>query len=140
MPGKKSQPPPDSSQDFRRVRRELEVTQAEMGKILGLSVKAVQSYEQGWRRPPDSIRRLLMVVFVSHRLWNHRHTIACWEQKRCPRKVRNECRAYQVRQGHLCWLITGTKCDGIDLRDCDKKRAACEKCAVYKRLVGPPRA
>ena len=140
MPARRDDPSGDVAQEFRRVRRELNVTQGELAHILGLSAKAVQSYEQGWRRPPDSIRRLLMVVFVSHRLWTRRHTIACWEQKRCPREIRKECRAYQVRQGHLCWLVTGTKCGGIDLRDCDKKREACQKCAVYKHLVGRPRA
>ena len=122
------------SQTFRRIRNELDVTQNEMAHILGLSEKAVQSYEQGWRQPPESVQRLLNVVYVAHRMRKRGDTITCWEVKDCLPSVRRNCTAYQTRQGHLCWLLTGTQCAGQDLHTCHAKNQACHKCKVYRRL------
>jgi hypothetical protein len=36
----------------------------------------------------------------------------CWERKKCPPGVRERCIAYVTSQGHLCWFLTGTICEG----------------------------
>ena len=120
--------------DFRHARHELDVTQSEMAYILGLSEKAVQSYEQGWRQPPETIRRLLNVVLVSHRLKRLKHNVACWQQKHCPPALRKSCRAFQLRQGALCWLLKGTKCNAKPSANGKPKSPDCSKCKVPKRL------
>lgn len=140
MAQKKAEEPSPASQTFRHMRRELKVTQDEMARILGVSAKAVQSYEQGWRQPPDAVLRLLNVVFIAHRAGAWKHTIRCWEIKRCPPRIRNQCRAYQTRQGHLCWLVRGTKCKSPGVKSCADGYDTCLKCKVRLRLLGRPSA
>ena len=122
------------SECFRRVRSELSVTQNEMAHMLGLSEKAIQSYEQGWRHAPESVQRLLNVVHAAHHTRKRGETIACWEQKHCPPSVRKHCAAFQTRQGHLCWLLTGAHCGGQEMSSYEEKTAACHRCKVYRRL------
>ena len=120
-------------EEFRRVRGELGVTQTEMACVLGLSEKAVQSYEQGWRNPPESVHRLLNVVYTSHRIRKRGRAIVCWVERDCPPSVRKNCRAFQMRQGHLCWLLRGSTCRHKDA-DADGKNRECQKCKVYRWL------
>ena len=119
---------------FRRVRDEIKVTQNEMAAILGLSEKAIQSYEQGWRHPPDSVQRLLNVVYITHRIGKRGETVTCWAEKHCLPSVRKRCAAYQTRQGHLCWLLTGTHCGGQEMANYEEKGEACHRCKVYRHL------
>ena len=41
----------------RSLRDELDRSQREMAEILGVSTKAVQSYEQGWRQTPPHVEQ-----------------------------------------------------------------------------------
>ena len=43
--------------EFSRIRQHLGKTQKEMAQLLGTSVKAIQSFEQGWRSVPGHIER-----------------------------------------------------------------------------------
>jgi DNA-binding XRE family transcriptional regulator len=43
--------------EFSIIRRHLEKTQSQMGQLLGVSSKAVQSFEQGWRKIPAHMER-----------------------------------------------------------------------------------
>ena len=38
--------------EFAFYRKQLGKTQREMGQLLGTSIKAIHSYEQGWRNVP----------------------------------------------------------------------------------------
>jgi DNA-binding XRE family transcriptional regulator len=40
------------STDFKEIRAKLVKTQKEMAQLLGVSIKAIHSYEQGWRKIP----------------------------------------------------------------------------------------
>ncbi len=42
---------------FSKARARLAKTQKELSELLGVSLKAVQSYEQGWRSVPVHIER-----------------------------------------------------------------------------------
>lgn len=48
-----------SGADFARLRASLGKSQRELAGLLGLSLKAVESYEQGWRNVPSHVERLL---------------------------------------------------------------------------------
>ena len=54
-----------------------------MARLLGLSVKAVHSYEQGWRKIPGSVERQAFFLYSRHRD-THRRPIVCWSAKNCP--------------------------------------------------------
>ena len=43
--------------EFLRARKILEKTQKELAELLGSSIKAVHSYEQGWRTVPAHVER-----------------------------------------------------------------------------------
>ena len=45
------------SKEFKMFRSRLERTQKEMAQLLGISIKAVHSYEQGWRKIPGHVER-----------------------------------------------------------------------------------
>ena len=60
------------------VRTELGVSQSGLAALLGCSVRAVQSYEQGWRKPPDHVRRSLLLLLVARR--RGRFSIVGWSK------------------------------------------------------------
>jgi DNA-binding transcriptional regulator YiaG len=43
--------------EFQLIRKELLKTQKQMSELLGISLKAVQSFEQGWRSIPPYVER-----------------------------------------------------------------------------------
>ena len=45
--------------EFRRLRKILHKNQKQMAQLLGVSLKAVHSYEQGWRVVPPAVERQL---------------------------------------------------------------------------------
>ena len=45
------------SKEFCYIRKKLNKTQKQMAQLLGTSVKAVHSYEQGWRKVPAYVER-----------------------------------------------------------------------------------
>ena len=49
--------------EFTRIRRYLGKSQNQIARLLRVSPKAVQSFEQGWRRIPVYIERQLLVLF-----------------------------------------------------------------------------
>ncbi|MGC8863136.1 MAG: helix-turn-helix domain-containing protein [Armatimonadota bacterium] len=48
------------------VRLEIGLSQSELAAPLSVGKRAVQSYEQEWRKPSDAVKRLLLVL-VAHR-------------------------------------------------------------------------
>ena len=51
------------SKEFVKHRKNLNKTQKEMAQLLGVSIKAIHSYEQGWRTvPPHAERQMFFLV------------------------------------------------------------------------------
>ena len=48
------------SSEFKEFRAKLGKTQAQMAQLLGVSLKAVHSYEQGWRSVPTAVERQML--------------------------------------------------------------------------------
>jgi DNA-binding transcriptional regulator YiaG len=48
--------------EFSQIRQGLAKTQAELARLLCVSPRAVQSYEQGWRDIPAGIERQLLFI------------------------------------------------------------------------------
>ncbi|HEY8272869.1 MAG TPA: helix-turn-helix domain-containing protein [Pseudobdellovibrionaceae bacterium] len=57
-------PPPDvSAKDVAKIRsRNLHMSQGAFAKLLGVSVRVIQSWEQGDKKPSGAARRLLQVA------------------------------------------------------------------------------
>ena len=51
-----------TSEEFSQYRKQLGKTQKSLSKLLGVSLKAVQSYEQGWRAVPAHVERQIFFL------------------------------------------------------------------------------
>ncbi len=119
---------------FAAVRRHLEKTQNQMAHILGVSPKAIQSFEQGWRKIPVYIERqvLLIVALKSHAT---KKTKPCWVTRHCSAECKENCPAWQFDAGHLCWFINGTICEGTTQTSWKDKMKICGDCEVYRSML-----
>ena len=48
---------------LKEIRARLEMTQVEFADSLGITLRALQSYEQGWRKVPNTVIRLITLTF-----------------------------------------------------------------------------
>jgi DNA-binding XRE family transcriptional regulator len=122
--------------EIARLRGWLEKTQAQLAQLLGVSLRAVTSYEQGWRPVPVHVERQ-MLLLVSLRLAQKRKVKPCWVVKRCAPTVRNECPVWEFQAGQMCWFIAGTHCQGAVQLDWDDKMRLCRRCEVMRPLLKP---
>jgi DNA-binding XRE family transcriptional regulator len=116
--------------EFSEIRRQLGKTQAQMAQMLSISHKAIQSFEQGWRKIPTHIERqaLLLLALKSRNLNKGQ---LCWISQKCPPERRDNCPAWELKAGHMCWIINGTICHGKTQGSWSKKIYLCKKCQVY---------
>ncbi len=124
-----------TAKDFRFYREKFQKTQKQMAEILGVSLKAIQSFEQGWRKVPDHVERqvffLLAMKYKGLRSLPH-----CWDQKKCHPESRRSCPAWEFHCGDLCWFINGTICHGNALRSWKQKMKICRRCSVFTSFLG----
>jgi len=105
-----------------------------MAKLLGVSLKAVHSYEQGWRSiPPHVERQMFFLVFKMRQGRNAQKP--CWVIKKCPPEKKNDCPAWEFQAGKMCWFITGTLCEGEAQQDWADKMKICRSCEVFTFLL-----
>jgi DNA-binding XRE family transcriptional regulator len=99
-------------EEFIAARTKLGKTQKEMSQLLGVSVKAIYSYEQGWRSIPTHA-----------------------ERKKCAPKRRKQCPAYEYKAGRFCWLVNGTICECKAQKSWKEKMKICRECSVMQDLL-----
>jgi DNA-binding XRE family transcriptional regulator len=116
--------------EFQLIRQELLKTQKQMSELLGISLKAVQSFEQGWRIIPPYVERQALFL-LSLKMETQERSGSCWEIRRCPPDVRQICPAWEFKSGHLCWFINGTVCQGKPRGRWSEKMVLCRKCEVF---------
>lgn len=122
------------TEEFLAVRQRLQKTQKAMSQVLGISVRAVQSFEQGWRKVPIHVER--QMLFLSAVKKGFDNMVPCWEMRGCSLQVREVCPAWEFRVGRLCWFINGTLCQGKAQRSWAQKIRICRKCRVFAASVG----
>jgi DNA-binding transcriptional regulator YiaG len=120
------------SEELIKIRQEMKKTQRDMAILLGTSLKAIQSYEQGWRPVPDHLERHLYFLQVLKKI---RIIQPCWITKNCSSKKREKCPAWELQNGHLCWFINGTICDGKIQKNWKTKMDTCKECDVFKPVL-----
>ena len=69
--------------EFVHMRKQLGFTQKQLAQLLVASLKAVRSYEQGWRTIPQNIERQLLLL-TSMRHTSEKNVRRCWDVKKCP--------------------------------------------------------
>ena len=122
--------------EFVKIRYSLEKSQAQMAQLLGLSAKAVQSFEQGWRNIPVHVERQLLFL-LSLKQNADKKEKPCWVVRKCPKENRSRCPTWEFRASHLCWFINGTICHGEVQKDWKNKLKLCRRCKVFQRMILP---
>lgn len=120
-----------NSNEFSRVRRALGKTQSELARLLCVSVKAIQSFEQGWRKVPVSNERQLLFILALKTSSNGDSRL-CWEIRNCPPERRGRCPTWEFKAGKFCWFINGTLCHGETQRSWGHKIELCRQCEVFQ--------
>jgi DNA-binding XRE family transcriptional regulator len=120
--------------EFQYLRQKLQKTQKQMAQLLGVSLKAVQSYEQGWRNIPSQAERQAL-FFLALKMENPQRPLPCWEIRCCNPEMRKSCPAWEFKSGHLCWFINGTICQGKPQANWRQKMALCKKCKVFTSFM-----
>ena len=121
--------------EFAALRKKMGKTQKQISQLLGTSLKAIHSYEQGWRSiPAHAERQMLFLTAMQNKSKSSKK--ACWTTKKCPAKYKTNCPAWEYHSGEICWFINGTICDGSAHKDWKAKMEVCRKCPVYIELFG----
>ena len=127
------------SETVKSIRATLGRTQSELATALGISAKAVQSYEQGWREPPTRVMIQLLVLLALYRRQTM-EDVPCWEIVKCPGPTRDQCPSFTVGRGQFCWFI-GSKSCRPDRPKAGDGIIPCMDCPVIRRILrGPARA
>jgi hypothetical protein len=121
--------------EFSSIRAYLGKTQKELAQLLGTSLKAIQSFEQGWRRIPVHVERQTLFLLAHHLPLSGKKRLSCWTARNCPKEMREQCPAWEYRLGHLCWFINGTMCHGKIQGSWQKKMTLCRKCRIFQSLM-----
>jgi len=119
------------SNEFSQIRHYLGKTQNELAQLLCVSLKAIQSFEQGWRHITASAERQLLFLLSLKRSLDE-NASPCWEIMNCPDKWRENCIAWEFKAGHFCWFINGTFCQGKVQESWGEKIKLCRQCEVYR--------
>ena len=122
------------NEEFKSFRQRLSRTQKQMGQLLGISLKAVHSYEQSWRSIPPYVERQ-MFFLLSRVEGNQKGQKSCWVIKKCPPETKKQCPAWEFKAGKLCWFINGTICCGEAYKDWAEKMKCCRSCEILKSFL-----
>jgi len=120
--------------EITRIRHYLSITQTQLAQLLGVSLKAIQSFEQGWRHIPPYVERHLLFL-LSLKKSSHGEDKPCWVIKNCPAECKENCPAWQFRAGDMCWFINGTICHGEAQKNWETKMVICRQCEVFHLLL-----
>jgi hypothetical protein len=120
--------------EFKFFRNKLNKTQRQMADLLGTSLKAIHSYEQGWRTVPVHVERQVYFL-VSRSVKKSKGNKACWVIKKCSREQKQRCPAWEFSSGDLCWFINGTVCEGTVQKDWKEKMKICRSCEVFNAML-----
>ncbi len=122
------------SSKFKDIRAKLNKTQKELAKLLGISIKSVHSYEQGWRKIPHHVERQLLFILFRVALSRGKKPDKCWDIQKCPEKKLEKCPVWEFKAGDLCWFINGTICNDKTHNSWEEKMIGCKVCKVFKKI------
>jgi len=122
------------NKEFKKLRKTLNKSQKQLAQLLGVSIKAVESYEQGWRNISPHVERQ-MFFFLSRIKGKQKDKMPCWVIKKCSPETREQCPAWEFEAGKLCWFINGTICCGDTCMDWADKMTCCRSCEVFKSFL-----
>jgi DNA-binding XRE family transcriptional regulator len=117
--------------EFSKIRHSLGKTQNEMARILCVSSKTIQSFEQGWRNIPSHVARE-MLLLESLKKYPLKNSKACWEVKNCLDEWKENCIVWELRIKNFCWYFNGLWCQGKMHESWEVKMLYCHDCEMHK--------
>ena len=120
--------------DLLKIREALGKSQSEFAEVLGVSLRAIQSYEQGWRATPPLVQKMAVLLMLLQNQKTNK-VQPCWKVKGCASQDVAHCRGAQVGGGCFCWMVSGNIHDGKKLKSWEAKAAKCRKCDVLKQWM-----
>jgi transcriptional regulator with XRE-family HTH domain len=127
--------------EFARMRASLGKSQRELAGLLGLSLKAVESYEQGWRRVPAHVERVLYFLLFKLNEDEIEAEDPCWQSQGCADDQRENCVAFLAKAGSYCWFFTGRLCASArasgsgSAKDGAPGEKGCYTCSVFTKML-----
>ncbi|MFA7172842.1 MAG: helix-turn-helix domain-containing protein [Kiritimatiellia bacterium] len=121
-----------ASDSVKLIRKNAGLTQAAVAQALGVSIRAIQSYEQGWREVPTHIMVQLLVLAAAHQTGERKRS-ACWDVTKCPPERQALCPCRRT-DGRLCWLVSGRLCAAPTSSD-PQDVQRCMGCPVIKQIL-----
>ncbi len=121
-------------QELANIRKHLGKTQKQLAQLLGISLKAIKSFEQGWRNIPAYVERQILFLLAANESLN-KNSKPCWVIQKCPMAIRKNCPAWELQLGQHCWFINGTICQGKVQKDWNEKMKICRKCKVFQLMI-----
>lgn len=134
--GRTQEGSPVEAKEFSRIRHYLGKTQKQLARLLCVSPKTVESFEEGWRNIPTYAERQLLLLLSLKRA-GEESTRPCWDIVDCPAERRKNCVAWEYNAGFLCWFVSGTFCQGEFQGSWDKKMHLCRQCEVFRAMIPP---
>lgn len=125
--------PKPQAETIKSARKQLGLTQKALSQILGVSEKAIQSYEQGWREVPGRVTMQVLVLLSVHRR-DAEVAPPCWEVRGCSPEQRAGCPSYTIGHGRFCWFVTARVCQ-MDSEDLGPGPLPCLQCPVVNKLL-----
>lgn len=123
-------------EEFAQARHTLGKSQSQLAKILCLSSKSIQSFEQGWRKIPTHVEReILLLLMLKENARNNRELEACWEIADCSDEWRKMCIVGELGAKEFCWYLNGTFCHGEYKKNWNDKISVCRECEVFKSMI-----
>lgn len=122
------------NKEFKKIRHSLGKSQNQLARLLCVSHKAIQSYEQGWRNIPANVERELLFL-LSLKMSKAENISPCWDIRNCPAEWRKNCTAWNFQASNFCWFINGTFCQGKSYNNWADKIEICKQCEVFRSLL-----
>jgi DNA-binding XRE family transcriptional regulator len=121
-----------NNQEFVKIRIDMGITQNRLSRILCVSLKTIQSFEQGWRNIPAHIEREMLLFQVLKYSGNSgTPPVPCWQIRDCAEAWRKECIVWALQVRHFCWYLNGTFCFGKAQENWEEKIRLCRQCDVF---------
>jgi hypothetical protein len=120
--------------EFVDIRKKMAKTQRQLAELLGVSLKAVHSYEQGWRAIPSHVERQIFFL-LSCKASGGKSRKPCWLVKKCNGEKRRKCLVREMGAGRHCWMVGGEHCKEGQPSSWNRSTWPCRNCEVIKALL-----
>ncbi len=119
--------------EFASIRHVLGKSQRQLSRTLCISVKALQSFEQGWRKVPAHMEReMLLLLSLKHNTALTKDMPECCDVNDCPAEWREKCVVWELQTAIPCWYLNGTYCQGEYQKSWEEKIKLCRRCDVFR--------